>query len=41
MEAAEGNYPPCSRCGAAQGDPCRTPAGQTTKPHRVRLEEAR
>jgi hypothetical protein len=28
--------PPCPMCGAATGDPCRTPRDKTRKPHAVR-----
>lgn len=36
LEAARANYPPCPRCGALNGDPCRTPSWHTTKPHKER-----
>lgn len=35
-EALHQNLPPCPTCGAAKGDPCRTPSNKTTKPHKER-----
>ena len=36
LDAAMRNLPPCKRCGAARGDPCRTPRGSTRYPHKER-----
>lgn len=36
-EAAQYNLPPCPKCGALQGDPCRTPSNKTCNPHKERL----
>ena len=30
------NLPPCPKCHAWKGDPCRTPRDRVTKPHRER-----
>lgn len=32
-QAARNKLPACPKCGAAKGDPCRTPAYRTTAPH--------
>jgi Zn finger protein HypA/HybF involved in hydrogenase expression len=37
MHAAKWNLPPCPKCGAWQGDPCRTPGWQTRAPHKERV----
>jgi hypothetical protein len=39
-EAFEKNFPPCGRCGALQGDPCRTPGSETCAPHKSRVTQA-
>lgn len=36
VDAATRNLPPCPLCQALQGDPCRTPNWETTKPHAAR-----
>lgn len=36
QHAAEHNLPPCPRCSAEQGDPCRTPGWKTCRPHAER-----
>jgi hypothetical protein len=35
-EALHQNLPTCPNCGAAKGDPCRTPSGGTRAPHQER-----
>lgn len=30
----------CHDCGATTDEPCRTPSGQETVPHRVRIDRA-
>ncbi len=42
LDASRRQLPPCLRCGAALGDPCRRPSGRTTPPHVNRvLDELR
>ncbi len=38
LEAAKMNLPPCKKCGALRGDPCRKPSGVTTTPHLERMQ---
>jgi hypothetical protein len=35
-DASERDLPPCPKCGAGRGDPCRTPGDRTTDPHASR-----
>lgn len=42
LDASRRQLPPCLKCGAALGDPCRRPSGRTTPPHVNRvLDELR
>lgn len=37
LYAIEHDLPPCPRCKAAQGDPCRSPSWKTVPAHLARL----
>lgn len=37
-DAAKRNLPPCGKCKAYRGDPCRSPSGATRYPHVERKE---
>lgn len=39
LDAATRQLPPCPKCGAGKGDPCRTPLLRTTAPHAGRFLE--
>lgn len=39
IEAASDNLPPCPKCSALRGDPCRKPNGHTTTPHLERIQK--
>lgn len=38
LDAATRVLPPCPKCKALRGDPCRTPMDKITKPHKEREE---
>jgi hypothetical protein len=35
-DAYRRDLPPCPKCGASKGDPCRSPKGKTIKAHSAR-----
>lgn len=35
-DAYRRELPPCRKCGALKGDPCRTPKNKVTRPHKQR-----
>lgn len=37
LDASERALPPCTTCGARQGDPCRSPSWRTREPHTGRV----